>query len=205
MRKKTVVYVMLVALFTFVAGGWSFFLSAGKAQQANMPQGQNDFIRFHVVANSDSPFDQNVKLKVRDKMLEYLSPKLEGISSAGGAREVITSHRTALLAIANQVLADSGADYPADLETGIFAFPVKVYGDMVVPAGQYEAVRVNLGQAAGKNWWCVLFPPLCFIDINSTVAAQPVPVSASFQSSDAEPRQAKVEFKWKIAELFHKL
>lgn len=204
MRRKSV-FLMLLALFAFVAGGWSFFLSAGEARYTNTQQKQNDFIRFHVVANSDSPFDQSVKLKVRDKMLEYLSPKLEGVSSAGGARDVIISHRTALVDIANQVLADSGADYPADIETGIFEFPVKVYGDMVVPAGRYEAVRVNLGQAEGKNWWCVLFPPLCFVDINSTVAVQPVPVAASIQAYDTGPRQDKIEFKWKIAELFHKL
>lgn len=201
MRKKILIFA-LVVLFSLIAGGWSFFLSEGKAQPVNTLLSQNEFIRFHVIAHSDSPFDQAVKLKVRDKVLEYLSPKLEGASSAVGAREVIVRHRETIIRIADQVLAENGVGYRAGLEVGVYDFPLKVYGSLIVPAGKYEAVRITLGEAQGKNWWCVLFPPLCFIDINSTVAVQPVPVSAPI--ADPEQRKSKIEFKWKLVELLNK-
>lgn len=201
MRKKLLI-VALIGLFSLVAGGWSFLLAEGKSQRAGMSLSENEFIRFHVIANSDSPFDQAVKLKVRDKVLDYLSPKLQQISSPSEAREVIAKNRQTVIGIADQILAENGAGYRADLEIGVYDFPVKVYGSLIVPAGKYEAVRITLGQAQGKNWWCVLFPPLCFIDINSTIAAQPV--TASSQLTEGEQRQPKIEFKWKLAELLHR-
>lgn len=201
MRKKIAVLAVLV-LFCFVAGGWNFFLSAGNAQNTNALLSQKEFVRFHVIANSDSPFDQNVKLKVRDKVLEYLSPQLEGASSVIEAKAIVHSHREAIIEIANRMLTENGANYLANIDIGVYEFPVKSYGAIVVPAGNYQAVRILLGEALGKNWWCVLFPPLCFIDINSSVAAQPV--AAARQASESEPHSNKAEFKWMLYELLRR-
>lgn len=125
----------------------------------------DNLIRLHVVANSDSDADQQVKLAVRDAVSRYLAPALAGVSDHAAAAVVIRTRLAAVTAVADDVLTADGRAYAAQASWGRFTFPTRSYADLVVPAGEYDALRIVLGNGAGRNWWCVLFPPLCFIDL----------------------------------------
>ena len=122
--------------------------------------------RLHVVANSDSAEDQTIKLKVRDAVIEELY-EMEHVSSAEEAAAAAAARMDDILAAANAVLEDAGAEYRAAAEIGVFPFPDKEYDGKVYPAGDYLALRIVLGEGKGQNWWCVLFPPLCLINTES--------------------------------------
>lgn len=127
---------------------------------ANTPDNAQSVLRLHVIANSDSPADQAVKLAVRDRILA-LMPQAE---SKHMARQYLTANGKALYAAVEETLAEQGCGYGAQLRLGESAFPGKRYGGDYYPAGSYDALQVVLGAGTGKNWWCVLFPPLCLID-----------------------------------------
>ena len=128
-------------------------------------------LRFHVRANSDSEADQAVKQKVRDAVLDKI--KQDGV---GESREAVMNYikkqKESLIAVANQVLRDEGFGYVATAYLTKENFPVKQYGDLTFPAGEYDAFRVDLGCAQGHNWWCVLYPSLCFVDTTSGVVPE---------------------------------
>ena len=128
---------------------------------------QNNIFRLHILANSDSPEDQNLKLKVRDSIIKYMEEINENSSSKEETISNISNHLDKLQKIAEQTIHDNGYDFEVSLEIGNFYFPTKNYGNINLPAGNYDALRINIGEAAGQNWWCSLFPPLCFIDISS--------------------------------------
>ena len=138
------------------------------------PQNQySGIIRLHVIANSDSSFDQEVKLKVRDAVVETVSGLLEqnpGIQQKEQAEELLRRHQQELVASANRVLKEYDCGYQAQAVFDRTYFPNRVYGSTLLPAGEYDAVRITLGQAKGHNWWCVLFPSLC---IPSALESQP--------------------------------
>lgn len=171
------------------------------ATQTVNPQ---DVMRLHVLANSDSDRDQQVKYKVRDAIVAYLTPQLEQITSPVEARAIIANHRQQLIALADEVLDKEQAGYHARLEMGEFDFPIRSYGTLLFPAGRYEAVRILLGQGSGQNWWCVLFPPLCFIDGThaEAVALTDVPAESVTRQAEASPTSAnQVQFKSKVVEI----
>lgn len=125
-----------------------------------------EVFRFHVIANSDSRDDQEVKLKVRDAVIEYLEdamPETE-TQTAQTTKRWARTHQHELERIAKQTLRKSGFTYGATAEVVKDYFPEKTYGDVVFPEGEYEALRLKLGEADGHNWWCVLYPGLCFND-----------------------------------------
>ncbi|WP_130862892.1 stage II sporulation protein R [Bacilliculturomica massiliensis] len=135
-----------------------------------------DFIRFHVIANSDSDEDQALKLKVRDGLLEKINGELvvEAAAMAGveddragltleQSQEYIQSHLAEIEAAAVRIVEAEGYDYGVTAELGARFVPEKTYGSVVFPAGNYEALNVTIGTGQGRNWWCVLFPPLCLI------------------------------------------
>ncbi|NPV92644.1 MAG: stage II sporulation protein R [Firmicutes bacterium] len=126
-------------------------------------------IRLHVLANSDSPTDQAVKYKVRDRVVETMGPILAGSGSIEESRELTRENLGLITARAQETLKNEGFDYPVRAEMGHYDFPTRFYGDLCVPAGNYEAVRVVIGSGEGANWWCVLFPPLCFVGTTSGV------------------------------------
>jgi stage II sporulation protein R len=119
-------------------------------------------LRFHVIANSDSTEDQSIKLQVRDALIVYMASHADTFQSAEDAAEYAASHIEELEQVANGVLRSCQKSYSATISLGLSDFPDKVYGDLVFPAGTYEALRVELGQAQGENWWCVLYPLLCY-------------------------------------------
>lgn len=121
-------------------------------------------IRFHVLANSDSKADQELKLKVRDRVICELEPLFDKNGDIPAAREVIINNIEKIKNVATDEIKKQGFDYSVNVSLGNSKFPTKEYGDIVLPAGNYEALKIEIGRAEGKNWWCVLFPPLCFVD-----------------------------------------
>lgn len=132
----------------------------------------DQLIRFHVLANSDSEQDQELKRAVRDAILKDVSPRLAVSQSLDESRQILKQVRPDMESIGRSVVKMWGKDYSVRTEYGYFPFPTKSYGSLVLPAGDYEALRVVIGEGQGSNWWCVLFPPLCFIDINQSTAVQ---------------------------------
>jgi len=164
-RTKWLVFVFVGA---FIVGGWHALLTA--EQEQPVASGEKDLIRLHIVANSDSERDQKLKLEVRDAVVAYLTPLLRHAGSAEEAKQIVETQREEIIKLALNVIRRNGASYSAVLETGWFDFPLRTYGTLTLPAGKYQAVRLLLGEAQGKNWWCVLFPPLCFVDATGAVA-----------------------------------
>lgn len=120
-------------------------------------------IRLHVIANSDSAEDQNLKLKVRDEIIKKVG-NLENSQSIDESRRYLKYHLKDMEKTATEVIKENGKKYTAKADLGVRWIPAKTYGDMYFPAGNYEALNVTLGKGEGHNWWCVLFPPLCLIE-----------------------------------------
>ena len=121
-------------------------------------------IRFHVIANSDSEDDQELKLKVRDAVIAYLEPKLEKSSSIEESEEIIKGEYKNLEKISKNIIDENGYTYNVAIGLKYSYFPAKQYSSVVLPAGEYKALKIVIGEGKGKNWWCVMFPPLCFLD-----------------------------------------
>ena len=136
------------------------------------PTSSDQLIRFHVLANSDSEQDQALKRAVRDAILKDVSPRMAVSQSLDESRQILKQVRPDMESIGRSVVKMWGKDYSVRTEYGHFPFPTKSYGSLVLPAGDYEALRVVIGEGQGSNWWCVLFPPLCFIDIDQSTAVQ---------------------------------
>lgn len=191
-RVNRLTAVTMVCLLTLIFSG--FYNVAGvraesesqtqtqtQAQAQNSVQTQSSgettpapdqLIRFHVLANSDSDEDQALKRAVRDAILVKLSPKLAASHSLAESRQIVRDIRPEIEEIGRSVVKSWGKDYTVRTEYGHFSFPTKSYGTLVLPAGDYEALRVVIGAGKGSNWWCVLFPPLCFVDIDHSTAVQ---------------------------------
>ena len=123
--------------------------------------------RLHILANSDSEEDQNLKLLVRDNVLSYMKEISSNVSSKEEVENLMDENLDNFYSIARQTILDNGYNYDVKLEIGNFDFPTKVYGDIALPAGSYDALRIEIGEAKGANWWCVMFPTLCFVDVSS--------------------------------------
>lgn len=133
-------------------------------KELNYDDIKDKLIRFHVIANSDTEEDQNLKLKVRDKVVEALSFKLKGVTTLNEAENILEDNIDYVNEIAMEVISDNNYNYKVESMLSYENFPDKVYGDYVFPQGNYEAFRVIIGDGQGKNWWCVMFPSLCFVD-----------------------------------------
>lgn len=123
-----------------------------------------EVLRLHVVANSDSETDQALKLKVKETIVTYLRGVMSDASTVEEAREEVQKRLPEIEEIAREKMQVEGYNYEADASLTECYFPVKEYGDLTFPAGDYEALKVNIGKSAGKNWWCVMYPTLCFVD-----------------------------------------
>ena len=132
----------------------------------------NSVFRLHVIANSDSDVDQNLKYIVRDHLLEYMNSLCADCSSKEQAITIASKHVEDFKEIALNTIKDEGFDYSVNVSIGNFEFPTKHYGDISLPAGYYDALKVEIGEAKGQNWWCVMFPPLCFVDTSSGIITE---------------------------------
>lgn len=122
-------------------------------------------IRFHVIANSDSDEDQKLKLKVRDVVINYLYPYMKDVKNLDESRKIIKEKNDEVIKLVNKVIKQNGYNYSVESRLSRENFPEKEYGNIIFPQGNYEAYRIIIGNGEGHNWWCVMFPPLCFVDV----------------------------------------
>ena len=125
---------------------------------------KDSLIRFHVIANSDSEEDQNLKLKVKNRVIDYLYPYLNASQSLDESRQIIKDKMPEVKKLSEEVIKDNNYKYSIQVMLSRENFPDKSYGNITLPQGNYEAFRIIIGDGQGKNWWCVMFPPLCFVD-----------------------------------------
>lgn len=129
-------------------------------------------VRFHVLAESDSKEDQELKLLVKTAVLEYMEQPLARASSAEEALAILERYTDDIIRVASDTLAEQGSTLSVQAGTELVYFPEKTYGDLTFPAGYYTAYRILLGSGEGQNWWCVLYPPLCFIDVTHSIVPE---------------------------------
>lgn len=135
------------------------------AKQSQMQQElAEEVFRFHVLANSDSEEDQALKMQVKEAVIAYMKEEIPESDSVEITKEWAKSHLSAIVNLAQAVIRKEGYAYDVTAEVTSCDFPEKTYGDITFPSGEYEALRIEIGQAKGQNWWCVLYPNLCFID-----------------------------------------
>ncbi len=169
----------------------------------------NSVFRLHVIANSDSEEDQALKYKVRDSLLTYMNSICENSSSKEEAISVVEKNKDIFEQIAINTIKEEGYSYPVTINIGNFEFPTKNYGDISLPAGYYDALRVEIGEAKGQNWWCVMFPPLCFVDISSGVVPEESKELMENSLSEeefalvSEQSNNEIQFKFKLLEFFN--
>lgn len=156
--------ILLLAIFigTFIT---IIFTSITKGYAYNIQKGISDEVfRLHVLANSDTLDDQALKIAVKNEIINTLESELRGSKSKDETRAMLISNFEKIKNVAKKVIKKMGYNYDVSVKISYENFPTKEYGDIVLPAGEYEALKVNIGEAKGKNWWCVMFPPLCFVD-----------------------------------------
>ncbi len=134
-------------------------------------------VRLHVVANSDSEADQALKLRVRDAVLDYLRPRLEGVEDAEEASRIIGDSLEGIVDAAETVTGGENVGYGVTASLCRETFPTTQYDNFALPAGEYLSLRVKLGEAAGHNWWCVVFPPICDAGVIDTDSADAIGLS----------------------------
>ena len=175
---------------------------------------KDKLIRFHVIANSDSDKDQKLKLKVRDEVISYLQPKLENSNSIEESEKIIKNEYKTLENISKKVISKNGYNYIVIVGLEYSNFPAKQYSSVVLPAGKYKALRIIIGEGKGKNWWCVMFPPLCFIDDQNGIIDEKTDKKLKEVLTEEEydlimaknKNEVKnLEFKFKITEVFQNI
>ncbi len=161
------------------------------------PAFDGEIVRLHVIANSDTDYDQVLKLKVRDSVLAVSNSADTSEMTLEFAKANAENMRT----VALETIKNEGYTYDVKIEIGIFPFPVKTYGDLIFPAGDYNAVRVIIGEGKGQNWWCVMFPPLCFT--NETTAIMPEESKNMLLDETKDILgSGKYKIKFRLAEIF---
>jgi stage II sporulation protein R len=164
MKEKIKSYILLLLLFIIF-----IIITINSYATTVFNDLSESFFRLHILANSDNQIDQELKLKVRDNVLEYMREITKNISSKNEAINICNSNLENFKEIALKTIKEEGFDYSVNVNIGNFKFPTKHYGNISLPAGNYDALRIEIGAANGQNWWCSLFPPLCFVDMSSGI------------------------------------
>lgn len=158
----------IFCILTFLLFIYVITLATSYTQTVCANISQNVF-RLHVIANSNSADDQNLKYIVRDSVLNYINTISINSSSKNDIISIVNSNLSKIEEVAQKTIYDNGYNYKISVKVGNFAFPTKTYGNITFPPGMYDALRIEIGEASGENWWCVMFPPLCFIDVSSGI------------------------------------
>lgn len=167
--------------------------------QAECTKLPDDVFRLHIVANSDSDSDQAIKLKVRDKVLEYTSDIYCNAKSKQSAEALTAQNLSEIKRIAEKTLKDNGFNYTAKAEITNMYFDTRHYDDYTLPSGKYDALRITLGSGSGKNWWCVMYPSIC---ISSSENADEKAKEIFDEGEYNIVKNEKFEYKFKIVEFF---
>lgn len=197
-----------LALLVLLFLAFLFFTISSYAKSVSSDISDN-FFRLHILANSNSEEDQKLKLKVRNEILKYMETlSYDGLQKSD-AINLTRDNLENFKEIAINTIKSEGYDYPVNLEIGNFYFPTKEYGNISLPAGYYDALKINIGKAEGNNWWCSLFPPLCFVDISSGVIDESSKETLNENLTDDEfdiitNDNQTVKLKFKLVEMFSK-
>ncbi len=198
--KSAIILFLLLLLYIFIC--------AQNYVQAVSTDISKNIFRLHVIANSNSNEDQSLKYKVRDNLLNYMNSICYDVASKEEAIAIVQNHKEEFQTIATNTIREEGFTYNVKINIGNFEFPTKTYGDVSIPAGMYDALRVEIGDAIGKNWWCVMFPSLCFIDISSGIVGEESKsllednLSEESYSIVSDTSNTIVKFKFKLLEFF---
>lgn len=163
--KKKLNFILILTLLIFL---YIVLLSFNYSQSISCNL-SDSVLRLHIIANSDSSTDQELKLKVRDNIIEYMNTLTSNSSDKKDVISIVNNHLDSFKEIALNTIKENGYNYDVNIEIGNFHFPTKSYGDISFPAGNYDALKIEIGDAIGQNWWCVLFPPLCFVNSSTGV------------------------------------
>lgn len=171
---------------------------------------QDSVFRLHVIANSDSSKDQDLKYIVRDDVLEYINLISKNATSKNEVIDLANKNINEIQKIAQETIYNNGYNYSVKISIGNFAFPTKTYGDISFPAGLYDALKIEIGEAKGQNWWCVMFPPLCFVDVTSGIVPEESKDTIKENLSQEEfsllsQNTEYINFKFKIVEMFQNI
>ena len=197
--KKNLKFILIITFLIFIYT----FICAYNYVYAVSTNLSDSVFRLHIIANSDSKEDQDLKYIVRDNLIQYMVKLCENCSSKTEVIEIAKNN------ISNfKQIAEQGFSYDVNVEIGNFEFPTKSYGDISFPAGYYDALKVKIGNSSGQNWWCVMFPPLCFV--NTTTGLVPTESKENLEEnlSDegykivSDSDNSNIAFKFKIIEFF---
>lgn len=201
--KKYVVLIFLCYL-VFVVIDFSIHTTSAKEITEGISE---KIIRLHVLANSDDEADQALKLKVKDEVVKTFGDTFASAKNKVDAEKLIRENFDNIRDVALKVIEEEGYDYDVHVYLADCMFPTKVYKDLTFPAGKYEALRIDIGTAEGKNWWCVMYPPLCFVDQTYSV----VPDDSKKQLEDLlttreykslyTDQSTKITYRFKIVEI----
>ena len=196
-------FFIVLVLFSFFV-----FISAFSYVNAVFQDISESVFRLHVIANSDSKEDQDLKYKVRDSILDYINEEAVNCSSKEEVISLAQEKKQELYDIAKKVIEKNGYNYDVNISIGNFEFPTKTYGDISFPAGNYDALRVEIGESNGQNWWCVMFPPLCFVDVTSGIVPDESKETIKENLNDEEyslisdTESPDIKFKFSLIEFF---
>ncbi len=182
-KNLAIIYILLLSIGTIL----SLYIPKNEVTANDALIIPNDAIRLRILANSDSKSDQALKRLVRDEVNKSITLWVADLTSKEEARKVLSAKLPEIQKIAETTVNKQNSKQEVQVEFGKVDFPTKLYGQFLYPAGQYEAILITLGEGTGANWWCVLFPPLCFLDFSNGVA-----VSEGFEEGEkAEEQEQK--------------
>ncbi|PLR85140.1 stage II sporulation protein R [Bacillus canaveralius] len=191
MRTKTLAwaYIVILSIGTLL----NLYIPKNEAAASDAVVIPNEAIRLRILANSDTEQDQALKRLVRDAVNAEISEWVADLTSIEEARSLIQSRLPEIQKIAEEVVAREQSSQTVKAEFGRVQFPTKLYGQFLYPAGEYEAILISLGEGKGANWWCVLFPPLCFLDFSNGVAVSEEEQTVKDSEETLQPVKEAVE------------
>lgn len=207
-KKLNFIFILTILIFLYIT------LLSFNYSQAISTNLSDSVFRLHIIANSDSSADQELKLKVRDNIIKYMNTLTASSSNKSEVISIASNHLNSFKEIALNTIKENGYNYNVNVEIGNFYFPTKTYGDISFPSGNYDALKIEIGEAIGQNWWCVLFPPLCFVNsstgiipddskntLKDTINSESYEIINEGNSSNDNTSDIKIKFK--IIEFFN--
>ncbi len=200
MKRKIFIFILLFTTYIYT---YSYFYASKTSADI-----EKNVFRLHIIANSDSVEDQNLKYKVRDNIISYMNTICENTSSKEETILIAQNHINDFKSIADKTIIAEGFNYISNVEIGNYKFPTKYYGDIAFPSGYYDAMEIKIGNSSGKNWWCVLYPSLCFVDVSSGTVPESSKLDLKENLSEEEYALISEDtptynLKFKLVELFN--
>jgi stage II sporulation protein R len=211
--KRMTVYLCMCLLIVVMS--WEYQRGVSASVMTATSEIPEEALRLRILAHSDTPQDQWLKREIRDEVVEQITIWVKDLKDIDEARKEVQLSLEDINNLVKEAIESRGFTYSAKVEYGEITFPSKLYGNKLYPAGQYEGLLITIGEGQGDNWWCVLFPPLCFVDFGTgevTDSNQEAEENQSKDESDpgvtnagSESGEEQVEVRFFLAEVFQKL